>query len=39
MCERSAIVDAEKHSNEAVVVLHDDHVGVLSRILLTFEGP
>ncbi|MGW0133484.1 type I restriction endonuclease subunit R [Streptomyces sp. NPDC003299] len=28
-----AIVDAEKHPNEAVVVLDDDHVGVLSRII------
>ncbi len=28
-----AIVDAEKHPDEAVV-LDDDHVGVLSRIIL-----
>jgi type I restriction enzyme R subunit len=28
-----AIVDAEKHPDEAVVVLDDDHVGVLSRII------
>ncbi|MFD0406792.1 type I restriction endonuclease subunit R [Kitasatospora sp. NPDC127116] len=28
-----AIVDAEKHPNTAVVVLDDDHVGVLSRII------
>ncbi|AGK78137.1 Restriction enzyme type I helicase subunits [Streptomyces microflavus DSM 40593] len=28
-----AIVDAEKHPAEAVVVLDDDHVGVLSRII------
>ncbi|SIO88532.1 type I restriction endonuclease subunit R [Nocardiopsis sp. JB363] len=28
-----AVVDAEKHPNEAVVVLDDDHVGVLSRII------
>ncbi|MFD4393743.1 hypothetical protein [Kitasatospora sp. NPDC058478] len=26
-------MDAEKHPNEAVVVLDDDHVGVLSRII------
>ncbi|MFF8610073.1 type I restriction endonuclease subunit R [Streptomyces sp. NPDC015346] len=29
-----AIVNAEKHPAEAVVVLDDDHVGVLSRIIL-----
>ncbi|ASO18631.1 type I site-specific restriction-modification system R (restriction) subunit [Actinoalloteichus hoggarensis] len=28
-----AIVDAEKHPDEAVIVLDDDHVGVLSRII------
>jgi len=28
-----AIVDAEKHPDKAVVVLDDDHVGVLSRII------
>lgn len=28
-----AIVNAEKHPDEAVVVLDDDHVGVLSRII------
>ncbi|MET8218071.1 type I restriction endonuclease subunit R [Streptomyces hirsutus] len=28
-----AIVDAEKHPDQAVVVLDDDHVGVLSRII------
>ncbi|MFB7668404.1 type I restriction endonuclease subunit R [Kitasatospora sp. NPDC056138] len=28
-----AVVDAEKHPNTAVVVLDDDHVGVLSRII------
>lgn len=28
-----AIVDAQKHPDEAVVVLDDDHVGVLSRII------
>ncbi|MER5820743.1 HsdR family type I site-specific deoxyribonuclease [Streptomyces mirabilis] len=28
-----AIVDAEKHPDEAVVVLDNDHVGVLSRII------
>ncbi|WP_412540089.1 HsdR family type I site-specific deoxyribonuclease [Longispora sp. K20-0274] len=28
-----AIVDAEKHPHKAVVVLDDDHVGVLSRII------
>lgn len=28
-----AIVDAQKHPAEAVVVLDDDHVGVLSRII------
>ncbi|MFE6663372.1 type I restriction endonuclease subunit R [Streptomyces sp. NPDC057697] len=28
-----AIVDAEKHPDEAVVVLDDDHVGVLSRLI------
>ncbi|MFI1304022.1 hypothetical protein [Streptomyces sioyaensis] len=28
-----AIVDAEKHPDEAVVVLDDDRVGVLSRII------
>ncbi|MFI0114217.1 type I restriction endonuclease subunit R [Streptomyces globisporus] len=28
-----AIVDAEKHPAEAVVVLEDDHIGVLSRII------
>ncbi|ANZ34784.1 restriction endonuclease [Lentzea guizhouensis] len=28
-----AVVDAEKHPNEAVVVLDNDHVGVLSRII------
>ncbi|WP_127353905.1 type I restriction endonuclease subunit R [Actinacidiphila soli] len=28
-----AIVDAEKHPDEAVVVLDDDHIGVLSRII------
>jgi type I restriction enzyme R subunit len=27
------IVDAEKHPNEAVVKLDDDHIGVLSRII------
>jgi type I restriction enzyme R subunit len=28
-----AIVNAEKHSDEAVIVLDDDHVGGLSRII------
>jgi type I restriction enzyme, R subunit len=28
-----AIVNAEKHPDEAIVVLDDDHVGVLSRII------
>ncbi|MEU3904723.1 HsdR family type I site-specific deoxyribonuclease [Streptomyces goshikiensis] len=28
-----AIVNAEKHPDEAVVVLDDDHIGVLSRII------
>lgn len=28
-----AIVNAEKHPDEAVIVLDDDHVGVLSRII------
>lgn len=34
-----AIVDAEKHPNEAVVVLDDDHVGVLSRIIHDHAPP
>jgi type I restriction enzyme R subunit len=29
----SAVVDAAKHPDEAVIVLDDDHVGVLSRII------
>lgn len=29
-----AVVNAEKHPNEAVIVLDEDHVGVLSRIIL-----
>ncbi|GGY08603.1 hypothetical protein GCM10010324_64360 [Streptomyces hiroshimensis] len=28
-----AIVNAEKHPDEAVVVLDNDHIGVLSRII------
>ncbi|MFD4170502.1 type I restriction endonuclease subunit R [Streptomyces albidoflavus] len=28
-----AVVNAEKHPNEAVIVLDEDHVGVLSRII------
>ncbi len=34
-----AIVDAEKHPDEAVVVLDDDHVGVLSRIIHDHAPP
>lgn len=34
-----AIVDAEKHPAEAVVVLDDDHVGVLSRIIHDHAPP
>ncbi|GGM53911.1 DEAD/DEAH box helicase [Micromonospora sonchi] len=34
-----AIVNAEKHPNEAVVVLDDDHVGVLSRIIHDHAPP
>ncbi|MEV8442067.1 HsdR family type I site-specific deoxyribonuclease [Actinosynnema sp. NPDC051121] len=34
-----AIVDAEKHPGEAVVVLDDDHVGVLSRIIHDHAPP
>ncbi|WP_326611661.1 HsdR family type I site-specific deoxyribonuclease [Streptomyces scopuliridis] len=34
-----AIVNAEKHPNEAVVVLDDDHVGVLSRIIRDHAPP
>lgn len=34
-----AIVDAGKHSDEAVVVLDDDHVGVLSRIIHDHAPP
>ncbi|GAA2691694.1 type I restriction endonuclease subunit R [Nonomuraea recticatena] len=34
-----AIVDAEKHPYEAVVVLDDDHVGVLSRIIHDHAPP
>jgi type I restriction enzyme R subunit len=34
-----AIVDAQKHPNEAVVVLDDDHVGVLSRIIRDHAPP
>jgi len=34
-----AIVNAEKHPDEAVVVLDDDHVGVLSRIIHDHAPP
>src|SRR5262249_55301328 len=34
-----AIVDAQKHPDEAVVVLDDDHVGVLSRIIHDHAPP
>ncbi|MFF5313096.1 type I restriction endonuclease subunit R [Streptomyces massasporeus] len=34
-----AIVDAEKHPDEAVVVLDDDHIGVLSRIIRDHAPP
>ncbi|MDT0318474.1 type I restriction endonuclease subunit R [Streptomyces millisiae] len=34
-----AIVKAEKHPDEAVVVLDDDHVGVLSRIIHDHAPP
>jgi type I restriction enzyme R subunit len=34
-----AIVDAEKHPDEAVVVLDDDHIGVLSRIIHDHAPP
>lgn len=34
-----AIVDAQKHPAEAVVVLDDDHVGVLSRIIHDHAPP
>ncbi|MGW0210473.1 type I restriction enzyme subunit R domain-containing protein [Streptomyces sp. NPDC003233] len=34
-----AIVDAEKHPNEAVAMLDDDHVGVLSRIIHDHAPP
>ncbi|MFI7243381.1 type I restriction endonuclease subunit R [Streptomyces qinglanensis] len=34
-----AIVDAEKHPDEAVIVLDDDHVGVLSRIIHDHAPP
>lgn len=33
------IVDAEKHPDEAIVVLDDDHVGVLSRIIHDHAPP
>ncbi|WP_017623406.1 type I restriction endonuclease subunit R [Nocardiopsis chromatogenes] len=33
------IVDAEKHPDEAVVVVDDDHVGVLSRIIHEHAPP
>ena len=33
------IVNAEKHPDEAVVVLDDDHVGVLSRIIHEHAPP
>jgi len=34
-----AIVNAEKHPDEAVVVLDDDHIGVLSRIIRDHASP
>jgi type I restriction enzyme, R subunit len=34
-----AIVNAEKHPDEAVVVLDDDHIGVLSRIIRDHAPP
>ncbi|GAA1935086.1 HsdR family type I site-specific deoxyribonuclease [Streptomyces sodiiphilus] len=34
-----AIVDAEKHPDEAVVVVDDDHIGVLSRIIRDHAPP
>jgi type I restriction enzyme R subunit len=34
-----AIVDAGKHPDEAVVVLDDDHIGVLSRIIRDHAPP
>jgi len=34
-----AIVDAEKHPDEAVVVVDDDHVGVLTRIIHDHAPP
>ena len=34
-----AIVDAEKHPDEAVVKLDDDHIGVLSRIIHDHAPP
>jgi type I restriction enzyme R subunit len=34
-----AIVNAEKHPDEAIVVLDDDHVGVLSRIIHDHAPP
>ncbi|TQS41823.1 type I restriction endonuclease subunit R [Cryptosporangium phraense] len=34
-----AIVDAEKHPDEAVIVLDDDHIGVLSRIIHDHAPP
>ncbi|MEU6973513.1 HsdR family type I site-specific deoxyribonuclease [Kitasatospora aureofaciens] len=34
-----AVVDAEKHPNEAVIVLDDDRVGVLSRIIHDHAPP
>ncbi|MEH1014632.1 HsdR family type I site-specific deoxyribonuclease [Micromonospora sp. CPCC 206060] len=34
-----AIVNAEKHPDEAVIVLDDDHVGVLSRIIHDHAPP
>ena len=34
-----AIVDAEKHPDEAIVVLDDDHIGVLSRIIHEHAPP
>jgi type I restriction enzyme, R subunit len=34
-----AIVDAEKHPDEAVVKLDDDHIGVLSRIIRDHAPP